>query len=173
MSKQYGFSFDGNRCVGCWNCVIACKSVNNLQAGIQWIRLTESWEGDYPEVTRKFLITPCLHCENPPCLAACLPGAIFKRSEDGIIVVDRDKCTGCRECLTACPYSVPQFGPDSIMQRCDFCLSAGTAPACAASCPAEALKSGPLNELVRNAHEKHKQAKRLDGKANPGMVIVT
>jgi anaerobic dimethyl sulfoxide reductase subunit B (iron-sulfur subunit) len=173
MSKQFGFYFDEDRCVGCFNCVIACKSVNNLQTGINWIILTESWEGNYPEISRKFMVTPCLHCENPPCITACSPGAIFKRAEDGIVVVDQGKCNGCRECLTACPYSVPQFGSDGLMQKCDFCLSAGILPACAVSCPAEALKYGPLDELIQIAQKLHKQAKRLDGKVITGMLIVT
>ena len=173
MSKQCGFYFDEDRCVGCWNCVIACKSVNNLQAGINWISLTESWEGNYPEVRRKFVVTPCLHCENPPCLTACLPGAIFKRAEDGIVVIDQYKCDGCRDCFTACPYRVLQFGSDGIVQKCDFCVSADTVPACAVSCPAEALKYGTLDELIRVTQGQLKKAKRLDGKANPAMIVIT
>jgi Fe-S-cluster-containing dehydrogenase component len=173
MSKQYGFYFDKVRCVGCFNCVTACKGVNNLETGIQWIILTESWEGNYPEVSRNYMVTPCLHCENPPCIAACLPGAIYKRSEDGIVIVDQEKCDGCRECLAVCPYGVPQFGSDGLMQKCDFCYSAGIAPACAASCPAEALEYGPVDELIRIACEKHKQAKQLDGEANPALVVIT
>lgn len=173
MSKQYGFYFDEDRCVGCFNCVIACKSVNNLQTGIDWINIKESWEGNYPEVRLNFFLTPCFHCEDPLCLAACQPGAIFKRVEDGIVVVDREKCNGCRECLTACPYGVPRFDSDGLMQKCDFCLSAGVAPACAESCPAEALKYGPLNELAEIARQKQKQAKRLDGKSIPALIVVT
>ena len=173
MLKQYGFYFDEDRCVGCFNCVIACKSVNNHQTGIKWITLTESWKGNYPEVSRKFMVIPCLHCENPPCLDACLPEAILKRTEDGIVVVERGKCNGCCECLTACPYSVPQFGSDGLMQKCDFCLSVGIAPACAVSCPAEALRYGPLDELIQIAQKQHKQAKRLEGEANPAMFVVT
>lgn len=173
MSKQFGFYFDKVRCVGCFNCVIACKSVNNLPTGMQWIRLTESWEGNYPEVSRNYMVTPCLHCENPPCIAVCLPRAIYKRAEDGIVIVDQGKCDGCRECLSACPYDVPQFGSDGLMQKCDFCLSVGTAPACAASCPAEALEYGPTDELMQIARQKHKQVKLLGGEAMPTMFIVT
>lgn len=173
MPGQYGFYFDEDRCIGCWNCVIACKSINNLPTGIKWINLTESWEGNFPEIKRKFTVTPCLHCENPPCLEACSPGAISKRAEDGIVVVDRKKCNGCHECLKVCPYGVPQFDSNGLMQKCDFCLLAGVMPACTASCPAEALKSGPLEKLIDIASQKQKRAKVLQGKSKPALVIIT
>ena len=86
--------------------------------------------------------------------------------------VDQEKCNGCRECLAACPYGVPQFDADGLMQKCDFCISAGTAPACAASCPADALNYGPIDELIRIARQNNKQAELRGGEAIPAMVIV-
>ena len=87
--------------------------------------------------------------------------------------VDGEKCAACLLCVRACPYDVPQFGSDGLMQKCDFCLSVGTAPACAASCPAEALEYGPTDELMQIARQKHKQVKLLGGEAMPTMFIVT
>jgi len=62
-------------------------------------------------------------------------------------VVDRDKCDGCRECLSACPFDVPQFGADGTMQKCDFCIESDEGPACASPCPAEAFHYGTMEEV--------------------------
>jgi len=111
-----------------------------------------------------------MHCEKPACAAVCPTGAIIKRAEDGIVVVDRDKCNGCRECLPACPYDVPQFSDDGIMQKCDFCISIGREPACAVSCPAEALSFGTLNELLEMSTGR--ATKRMGGTTEPSVIIV-
>jgi Fe-S-cluster-containing dehydrogenase component len=114
-----------------------------------------------------------MHCCKPTCIEACPPGAISKRDEDGIVVVDRDKCNGyngCRDCFSACPYGVPQFGEDGIMQMCDFCTGINIEPACAVCCPAEALKFGTLDELLKMA--KGKGGKRMGGPTEPSIIVV-
>jgi anaerobic dimethyl sulfoxide reductase subunit B (iron-sulfur subunit) len=111
-----------------------------------------------------------MHCGKPACVAVCPTGAIRKRAEDGIVVVDRDKCNGCQDCFSACPYDVPQFGDDGIMQKCDFCIEIRGEPACAVSCPAEALNFGPLDELLEMATGK--AAKRMSGSTKPSIIIV-
>ncbi|MDH4068027.1 MAG: 4Fe-4S binding protein, partial [Dehalococcoidia bacterium] len=97
-------------------------------------------------------------------------GAIGKRGKDGIVVVDRDKCNGCRDCLPACPYGVPQFDEDGIMQMCDFCTGVNMEPACAVSCPAGALNFGTLDELLKMA--RRKAATRMGGRTEPSVIIV-
>ena len=172
MSKQYGFYYDAGRCVQCRTCELACKSTHNVEPGVKWRRVIETWSGNYPDVTRTFFSLACMHCEKPACVAACPTGAIRKRVEDGIVVVDMDKCNGCRDCLPACPYGVPQFGKDGKMQKCDFCTEIGSEPACAASCPAEALYSGTLDELLEMARGKGKAGRRMDGTTDPSIVVV-
>jgi anaerobic dimethyl sulfoxide reductase subunit B (iron-sulfur subunit) len=170
MSKQYGFYYDAGRCIQCRTCEVACKNTRDIEPGVKWRRVTETWGGEYPNVTRNFLSMACMHCDEPACAAVCPTGAISKRAEDGIVVVDRDKCNGCRECFPACPYGVPQFGADGIMQKCDFCLETGREPACAASCPAEALNFGTLDELLATATGK--AARRMEGPTGPSVIIV-
>jgi DMSO reductase iron-sulfur subunit len=170
MSKQYGFYYDAGRCIQCRTCEVACKSTRDIEPGIKWRRVIETWDGEYPNVTRTFFSQACMHCDKPACAAVCPTGAISKRTEDGIVVVDRDKCNGCQDCLAACPYGVPQFGNDGTMQKCDFCLEIGRKPACAASCPAEALNFGTLDELLAMA--RGKAAKRMDGPTGPSVIIV-
>ena len=170
MTKQYGFYFDANRCVQCRACELACKSTRNIEPGPKWIRVTDTWEGEFPNITRTFFSLTCLHCGKPACVEVCPTEAISKRAEDGIVVVDREKCNGCQECLTACPYDVPQFGSDGTMQKCDFCIDTGSEPACARHCPAEALHYGTMEALAVLAAEKG--AQKLNGSTEPSIFIL-
>jgi Fe-S-cluster-containing dehydrogenase component len=133
------------------------------------MRVIDIWDGAYPNVTRAFFTLACMHCGKPACVEVCPTGAISKRGEDGIVVVDRGKCNGCQDCFSACPYGVPQFGHDGIMQMCDFCTGINVEPACALSCPTEALKIGTLDELLKMA--KGKVVKSMGGTTKPAVVI--
>jgi anaerobic dimethyl sulfoxide reductase subunit B (iron-sulfur subunit) len=151
MGIQYGFNHDGKRCIGCQSCQVACKQFNGVKAGVVGYRnVVSTTSGTYPDVKRVFLSTSCQHCEQPACVAACPRTAISKRAEDGIVVVDQSKCVGCRRCLSACPFGAPKFA-DSVMQKCEFCLSQnlpdGAQTRCAAACPTRALRSGSIEEL--------------------------
>lgn len=171
MSNQHAFYFDSSRCIQCRTCELACKSANNVETGVRWRRLIDDWQGEYPHVARTFFSLACMHCGTPACAAACPPGAISKRPEDGIVVVDSAKCDGCGKCLPACPYGVPEFGEDGKMQKCDFCLGIGREPVCTLSCPTEALSFGTPDELSTRAAGKTLGA--LDGATEPSIVIVT
>jgi len=153
---QIGFHFNQSRCVGCYTCVVACKDWHDVPAGpASWIRVATLEKGTYPDVSVSFMCTPCYHCAEPSCIAACPVNAITKREEDGIVVVDRDTCLGkdnCQMCLEACPYDAPQFGAEenAKMQKCDLCLdrlSENKDPICVAACPLRALDAGPIEEL--------------------------
>jgi Fe-S-cluster-containing dehydrogenase component len=87
---------------------------------------------------------PAKHCIEPACAGVCPTGAISKRDTDGAVLVDKALCIGCRACLDACPYNVPQFGTDGLMQKCDMCLGEETntlriKPPCVSTCPTGAL----------------------------------
>ena len=173
MAKQCGFYFDADRCVQGRTCEMACKTVHDLEPGMKWMRVIDIWDGVYPNISRDFFTLACMHCGKPPCIEVCPTGAISKRSEDGIVVVNRDKCNGCQDCFPACPYGVPQFGKDGIMQKCDFCTGLGKAPECAESCPAEALDYGILDKLLKKAKEKGKSARRMEGPTRPSIIIAS
>ena len=155
--EQWGFYFDQSRCVGCHACSIACKDWHDIGAGpVQWRRVTSRERGIYPTVFLSYLSLSCNHCEQPACAQSCPSGAITKREEDGIVVVDREVCLGntaCDElCKKACPYSVPQFGEEegAKMQMCTFCLDRvvkNKKPICVDACPMRALDADPLEEL--------------------------
>jgi anaerobic dimethyl sulfoxide reductase subunit B (iron-sulfur subunit) len=158
MAGGYGFRFDSVNCSGCKACQMACKDRNDTPAGVLWRRVYEvaggSWrkEGQawVPEVTAYNLSIACNHCENPVCLDGCPAKAISKRA-DGIILIDSDKCLGCRYCEWACPYGAPQFdAARGVMTKCDLCaelIDAGESPACVRACPMRALEFGEIERL--------------------------
>ena len=102
--RKWAMVLDLRRCVGCSACTISCKAENVLPPGVVYRPVVDEEIGTYPKVTRRFIPRPCMHCEKPPCVPVCPVKATSIR-EDGIVVVDYDRCIGCRYCLTACPYN--------------------------------------------------------------------
>ena len=127
------------------------------------------------------MIAPCWHCHEPVCAPACPAGAITKREEDGIVLVDSDACLGndaCDEkCLKACPYDAPQFGPDkgARMRKCDFCLdrfTRGKLPNCIEACATRALDAGPLEALEKKYGDiKEAEGFKYSRRTRPAVVI--
>ena len=156
-TKQLGFYFDPGRCVQCHACEAACKSLHHHENGMGWRRVTSLWEGKYPQVINRTVSMACMQCGEPACVTVCPRSAIEKRAEDGVVVVHEKKCIGCHACLWVCPFGAPRFGSDGRMQKCDLCLELvedGKEPACVATCPAEALHFGPLEEMAELAGKK-------------------
>jgi tetrathionate reductase subunit B len=155
MAKQYGLLFDTQRCIGCRTCVIACKVENGIETG-SWMKVlnnsgttTDIPVGRYPRLSLSWQPHTCMHCENPPCLEACpVEGAIYKRP-DGIVLIDRDKCIGCRACGDACPYDAIHFNPnDGCAEKCTLCshrIDQGLEPFCAKECICGAIRFGDLS----------------------------
>ena len=154
---QIGFYFDQSRCTGCFTCSVACKDWHDIPAGaINWIRINSIERGKFPKLFLTYLTIACNHCADPPCMKACPTSAIKKREEDGIVVVDREKCVGKDECgfkcLKVCPWDAPQFSDElnSKMEKCDLCLDRlekGEQTICVEACPMYALDAGSMEEL--------------------------
>lgn len=102
--RKWVMVLDLRKCTGCKACSVACCSENNLSPGVLYRPVMEEEIGKYPNVRKRFIPRPCLHCDNPPCVPVCPVTATYKR-KDGIVVVDYDVCIGCRNCLVACPYN--------------------------------------------------------------------
>jgi molybdopterin-containing oxidoreductase family iron-sulfur binding subunit len=105
---RYGMVIDTRRCVGCRACVVACKAENKTPPGVNYNVVIEDTRGSLDDKPL-FLTKPCFHCEDPPCIDVCPVSATFKRERDGIVVIDYDRCIGCRYCITACPYGARTF----------------------------------------------------------------
>lgn len=104
----------------------------------------------------------CFHCNDPACMSACIVGA-FRKLEDGPVVYDAWKCMGCRYCMVACPFGIPQYEYDNLLtpqvRKCTLCADEGNpqkgkVPACVKICPQEVLTYGKRSELLEAAHEK-------------------
>ena len=179
---QLGFYFDQTRCTGCGACGVACKDWHDLPAGSRdWRRILYSEKGKFPDVFVSYLVAPCYHCLEAVCIPACPAGAISKRDEDGIVVVDGEACLGnvdCDvECLKACPYDAPQFGPEpgARMSKCDFCLERwldGRLPVCVEACPTRALDAGALEDMIaRYGDIREADGFAYAGEARPAVVF--
>jgi len=101
---RFGMVVDLRKCTGCRACTVACKAENVTPPEVSYNVVLEQEVGTFPNVRRMFTYKPCFHCGNPPCTPVCPVAATWKREEDGIVVIDYDRCIGCRYCLTACPY---------------------------------------------------------------------
>ena len=151
---QYALFFDQSRCTGCRDCSVACKNWHQLPAGpLKYLKVYEYEKGSFPLVRIHFQWVPCYHCEKPACVDACPVEAIRKEPKYGAVLIDSEKCTGCRNCYEECPYGAPVFESDDpgvLAQKCDMCidrLESGELPICVGACSARALDFGPISEM--------------------------
>jgi len=109
---RWGMAIELKRCVGCYECVLACKAEHFLPPDIFWNRVLIGESGKYPTVTKLIYNVRCNQCADPACVKVCPTGATQQR-EDGIVWVDEDKCVGCRYCMIACPYQMRMMYEDA------------------------------------------------------------
>jgi Fe-S-cluster-containing dehydrogenase component len=130
-------------CMGCHACEIACKQEHGLGVGPRLVRVMEK--------TPFFVPVYCHHCTKAPCIEAC-PVEAITRNRKGIVLIDREVCIGCRECLEACPFGAMQFDTDAeTAVKCDLCtdrLAANQAPACFSVCPTRCIVWGDTARSV-------------------------
>lgn len=100
---RYGMVIDLKRCYGCYACNMACKVKNHTPPGVFWSRVLKGETGKYPNTVRQALPVLCMQCEEPSCREVCPTGATVMRP-DGVVIVEKDKCMGCKYCMMACPY---------------------------------------------------------------------
>ncbi len=90
-------------CVGCQTCTTACRHANATPPGVQWRKVLDVEQGEFPDVRRTFVPVGCMHCADPPCMHVC-PSTATRQRPDGIVTIDYDLCIGCGYCAVACPY---------------------------------------------------------------------
>ena len=174
--RKWVMVIDLARCDGCAKCMEGCSKMHFVPPDRQWIKVLRMQDSE--NAAPYFFPQPCYHCDNPPCTKVCPVDATFKRS-DGIVLIDNERCIGCRFCMAACPYGARSFNwghphdpPEALAQpyspehgyprrvgtveKCDFCpdlAAQGKLPACVTSCPMAAIYYGDQNEdAVTNSH---------------------
>jgi molybdopterin-containing oxidoreductase family iron-sulfur binding subunit len=180
-NRQWAMVIDLRKCEGCTTinkspqCVAACQKTHHLPEGQQWIRVVSEQD----ERGTFFRPIPCMQCENAPCVAVCPVGANFHDAA-GVVLVNQDRCIGCRLCMAACPYDVrvfnwtqpanppgaalatysPEFplphrkGTVSKCMLCAHRTAHGELPACASGCPMKAIYLGDLvSDVATNGDE--------------------
>lgn len=176
-NKKFVMVIDEAKCDGCKKCTEACQAMHYTPSDREWIKVYKMKDAE--TTAPYFFPKPCFHCDNPPCTKVCPVNATFKR-QDGIVLIDNERCIGCRMCMAACPYSTRFFNwsaPDpkqtaaignisyspeqsiprrmGTVEKCDFCpdmLRQGKMPACVSACPMDVIYFGDENEdAVTNA----------------------
>jgi sulfite dehydrogenase (quinone) subunit SoeB len=174
--KQLALVIDLNVCVGCHACVTSCKEWNTsgsagplvdenaygaAPTGTFFNRVQTFEVGSFPDTQTVHFPKSCLHCEEPPCVPVCPTGASYKRKEDGIVLVDYDKCIGCKYCAWACPYGAREIDEQrQVMTKCTLCVDriydtqlpeADRKPACVKACPTNARLFGDIHDPASEA----------------------
>lgn len=191
---RWGLLVDTTKCTpGCTQCVDACKTENGITEKLvdprqasQWIRKVELTDRKNGRKTE--LPMMCQHCANPPCVDVCPTGASMKRA-DGIVLVDRHTCIGCRYCMMACPYKarslvhlpLTEQNPNvprgqGCVEACTLCVhrvDKGQLPACVEQCPTGAMTFGDLNdpnsEIAKRIASAASTQVRSDLRLDPGV----
>ena len=170
--RKLGLVIDLDTCVGCHGCVTACKGWNTQNYGAPlsdtdpygadpggtFLNRVFSYEAQTEGQPAQTVHMPrsCLHCDDAPCVTVCPTGASYKRSEDGIVLVNEDRCIGCGLCAWACPYGARELDRDAgIMKKCTLCVDRiynenlpeeDRVPACVRTCPTGARHFGDLGD---------------------------
>ncbi|MBI4267249.1 MAG: 4Fe-4S dicluster domain-containing protein [Chloroflexi bacterium] len=168
QSHHWAMLIDITKCIGCRRCLNACKLENGVpqdpELNRTWLERYEMTDnGDLraefisrtelvpePATGEKGFYVPklCNQCANPPCVSVCPVNATFK-TPDGVILVDKERCIGCKYCIVACPYGARYLHPETkVVDKCTFCyhrITRGIPPACVAVCPTGARAFGDIN----------------------------
>jgi molybdopterin-containing oxidoreductase family iron-sulfur binding subunit len=187
--KKFVMVIDLSRCKNLKKCQSACNHMHHVHPGQNWIKVYGMQDADH--TAPYWQPTTCMHCDEPPCVKVCPVDATFKR-QDGIVLIDSDRCIGCRFCMAACPYSTRVFNwgdpevPKEIAEqdyscetslpqkkgtvgKCDFCpdmVRKGELPHCVSACPNGVFMFGDMNEdSVTNGDESFRFSDLIRDKA--------
>lgn len=145
---RYGMLINTKRCVGCFACRLACQMKNELEPEETFIKYDMLERGTYPSVHAEVVPSQCMHCEDAPCQKVCPTHATYTTG-DGVVLVDPERCIGCKYCMAACPYgSRIQIEATGIIEKCRFCYHDGQvgSPACVGTCVTGARVFGDLDD---------------------------
>jgi Fe-S-cluster-containing dehydrogenase component len=146
---RFGMVIDTAKCVGCMDCVVACKTENEVPEGLNRDWIVQDVTGSFPTLHMEIRSERCNHCDNPPCVYCCPTGASHIHSLGGVVLVEHNMCIGCKACLASCPYDARFVHPDGYADKCTFCIhrvEKGLDPACVSVCPTRCMTFGDLED---------------------------
>ncbi len=158
MANTRAILVDITKCIGCRSCEQACKQIHGFPMGTE-AKLSPTALTIVEERGDRFVRRMCMHCQDPACASACLVGAL-KKTAAGPVTYDWAKCIGCRNCLVACPFSVPRYQWSKLVPyvtKCDMCVgrqAKGQPPACVEACPVQASIVGNRDEILEEAERR-------------------
>jgi formate dehydrogenase iron-sulfur subunit len=170
--KMHAILTDTTKCIGCNQCVAACKKANDLPPDVprRWTKgdglSARNWTSIIRRAGGKYVRKQCRHCLEPACVAVCPVGAL-KKTDEGPVIYDQSLCIGCRYCMLACPYGVPRYDWDRarpFIEKCTMCFDrvrAGGQPACTEACPTQATIFGDRDELLTEAKRRCRDNPKL------------
>lgn len=177
--SRYAMVIDTRLCVGCMDCVVACKTENDVPEGYNRDWITEEARGEFPHVRLEIRSERCNHCDRPPCVHCCPTGASHT-AEGGVVLVTKDKCIGCKACLAACPYDARFVHPRGYVDKCTFCqhrVARGQLPACVSVCPTHCMHFGdvddPQSEVSRLLRSRAQHALLPEAGCRPHVFYLT
>lgn len=147
--SRYIMVIDTRLCVGCMDCVVACKTENQTPEGYNRDWITEELRGQFPTLSLEIRSERCNHCEDAPCVSCCPTGASHVHERGGVVLVTPEKCIGCKACIASCPYDARYTHPDGYVDKCTFCIhrvEQGLLPACVSVCPTHCMHFGDLED---------------------------
>ena len=167
--KQMAILTDVTRCTGCEKCVQACQRDNQLppERPWRWLKSIDDLSSSRWTTIRRVrddagchnVRRQCRHCLDPECVSVCIVGAL-RKSPEGAVLYDADRCIGCRYCMIACPWEIPRYSWEEtvpFVQKCDFChdrvVQGGNQPACVEACPHGATVFGEREDLLQRAKQ--------------------
>ncbi len=172
--SAYFIKTNNKRCISCKACEVHCKVNNRVPLGArlgQMVTAGPVERGGLPKIRNLFM--PCFHCEEPWCVPACPTGAMTRREEDGIVFIQAELCVGCKACIIACPWNVPQWDEAAGKAiKCDFCrerIDAGKKPACVTACTTHALEFVRPNEASQSVRSAYGTKILLHQPDDPGL----
>lgn len=165
---RFAMVLNAKRCVDCKACSVACTAENRVPIGKHRNWIDRETRGRFPEVSMHIEPSQCQHCDNPPCVRVCPTGASHVReASGGIVMVDPERCIGCRYCMLACPYDARYFDEETgVVSKCTFCIHRipqGKEPACVETCPTKVRTFGDLDDpdsevsRLKRLHETQKR----------------
>jgi molybdopterin-containing oxidoreductase family iron-sulfur binding subunit len=186
--RKFVMVIDLAKCKNARKCVEVCQKGHHLPKSQEFMKVYLLQDSD--KTAPYWFPKPCFHCDNPLCVSVCPVGATYKRS-DGIVLIDTERCIGCKFCMTGCPYSTrvfawkhyPEFdedkepyspeasspGVEGTVSKCDFCpdlIRVGKLPYCAQACPMGVIYFGDIDEdTVTNGTETYKFSELIRDRA--------